>query len=314
MADDMNKKTLFLGNGFSRAICGGVPSWDEVLQWEGDKIDNNTILYEASYQNEKRIGNETAKETELRKKKGIIGKINSKRIYNADDIDLFGEMLKRRNITNIITTNYDSIIEDILVSKCHYKMSSSRYDEKIYSVRRKKTYNSPDKNHSITLWKIHGDGRDDNEMCKTLTLGLDHYCGYIAKISAYIKGQYDFPKDDNSRERIPCEKMDDKCKNGTFTDHSWIDLFFCSDMYISGFGMDYAEIDIWWLIIRRARLMMELNNKEINNRIHFLYSICYDAGKKGLFDALGAFGVECQPICTSGNYLKKLFNAIPECT
>ena len=34
---------------------------------------------------------------------------------------------------------------------------------------------------------------------------------------------------------------------------SWIDYFILGDLYILGFGFDFAEFDLWWLVNRKLR-------------------------------------------------------------
>lgn len=34
---------------------------------------------------------------------------------------------------------------------------------------------------------------------------------------------------------------------------SWLDSFILGDVYILGFGMDFSELDIWWLLNRKKR-------------------------------------------------------------
>ena len=34
---------------------------------------------------------------------------------------------------------------------------------------------------------------------------------------------------------------------------SWIDAFILNDVYSVGFGLDYAESDLWWLLERKNR-------------------------------------------------------------
>ena len=36
-------------------------------------------------------------------------------------------------------------------------------------------------------------------------------------------------------------------------DKSWIDKFILDDVYFLGFGLDYSEIDLWWLLQRKHR-------------------------------------------------------------
>jgi len=47
---------------------------------------------------------------------------------------------------------------------------------------------------------------------------------------------------------------------------TWIDLFFAATIYFIGFGLDFSETDIWWLLNKRARFKEKL---EISNEIFF---------------------------------------------
>ena len=308
------EKTLFLGNGFSRAICKSMKPWGGLLESEESHIKNYTVLYEVGCLKRIKDGND-----ELDVKKQLMDNIRCsiefKEEYN-NDIDLFGKNLERLNITNIITTNYDGIIEDIL-ERCKYKQEKNEIsypEEEIYSVRRKKQYYCCISNHKITLWKIHGDGIGAHaDLCKTLTLGLDHYCGYIARLSDYIKGKYE-----SHNGKPTCDiEIEKKWLNNSsgvklWDDLSWVELFFKTDLYISGFGMDYSEIDIWWLINRRARIIKKhIRNGDFHlNNICYLYSSCYDYKKTDIIEALEAFYVRCHGISTCANYINNLFKAI----
>lgn len=57
--------------------------------------------------------------------------------------------------------------------------------------------------------------------------------------------------------------------------HIWPELFFTSDIAIVGLGLDYSEIDLWWLLSMRAALFSP--NKgliENENRIIFYQIDC----------------------------------------
>lgn len=41
-----SENTLFLGNGFSRNVFKGIPSWEELFEGQTGEINNYTILYE----------------------------------------------------------------------------------------------------------------------------------------------------------------------------------------------------------------------------------------------------------------------------
>lgn len=340
--------------------------WGDLLNSKKSHIKNYTILYEIA--NITKESNDD--KPELAFKKELMEHIEEAVEYKEEykkDIGMFGENLKRLNITNIITTNYDGIIEKIL-KECKYELKTiecPKRKEKIYSVRRKKRFRSPDSNHIITLWKIHGDGVVDDEerrvlgscpfscseqekspeeeVYKSLNLGLDQYCGYVAKLSAYVKGKYPHP----TSKQENCKSMEDKCREAgmqmkTNNDNkgdekiiteknsespennlkspwdevSWVELFFNSELFISGFGMDFSEIDIWWIINRRARMMEKFKQEGVphylENKIHFLYSNCHDSGKVDIFEALEAFEVDRRGICTCTNYIDNLFKAIDE--
>ena len=100
----------------------------------------------------------------------------------------------------------------------------------------------------------------------------------------YIKGKY------KSSSGIECRKSiidkfnytNDEDKSGSDKEKtfeadniSWIELFFNSNIYIAGLTLDYSEIDIWWLLNKRARLLNE--GIKIDNKIFFLYNE-YDSG------------------------------------
>ena len=243
--------------------------------------------------------------------------------FCADDDQLsrYGSsLLEEHDIQNVMTTNYDKGIEDI---RCDFNgyaidwLEDVKRDagEKIYSIRRRIKLKS-EKNRPLYIWKIHGD--IDN--LASVSLGFDHYCGTLAKIDSYIKGRYQ--SDSGFSCLIP---MIDKCNDktdGSFDNISWVELFFNSNIYIAGLGLDYAEVDIWWLLNKRARL-----NKQglpIMNKIVYLYN-SYDLGDvevdpdkaaymRRAFEnkkkILKSFNVEFARIDTDDNYLPSIFSAI----
>ena len=112
-------------------------------------------------------------------------------------------------------------------------------------------------------------------------LGLDHYGGALAKTQSYIKGEYFRIQKRNGKDityaNVP--SMRERLKSGGvlnpddfgFKDSgsglmSWIDAFFMTNLHIIGITLDFSEIDIWWLLSRRARL---LKSKLANNKIFY---------------------------------------------
>ncbi len=310
MCQEPVQNTLFVGNGFSRAVFQDVPSWEKLFR-KKDKslkaIKNLTFLYEAS-----RLKSGQGGASEAKVKKELVKKIRvfSKKLSGSavKHLASFGDLLRSHNIHDIITTNYDKGIEHILMSACGYrkqKTPKSLLVERIYNIRTYKLFRHAGTNHEVRLWKIHG----DLDRTKSITLGFDQYCGALSKIESYVKGTYCSTRGEPSSK---CKgSILDKCRCPKLFDHiSWVELFFRTNVYIVGFGMDFSEIDIWWLLNKRARLKLEA--PEIQNSINFLYNEAYESrkSKPELFAVLDAFQIAYQPIASGPNYLNNVFQHI----
>lgn len=295
--------TLFIGNGFSRAIFKDMPSWENLFDKIESNIKNYTILYEMFLLDKSRGPNK-----ESRVKEQLVEQIKeafSREKINKDICGLkqFGEFLVQNNVDDIITTNYDKGIEILLCELCGYtpKGRSGIASESIYSIRTHEEFFNEEWNHTVRLWKIHG----DLDRIKSVTLGFDQYCGALAKIESYIKGRYEYEfRNKKIKCRIP---MVEKCRTNGFDKLSWVELFFNSNVYIVGFGMDFSEIDIWWLVNKRARFKAQV--PQINNRISYLYDPKY-IGDQTIIDALKAFDVECKEIKYGNGYINNIFQQI----
>ena len=137
-------------------------------------------------------------------------------------------------------------------------------------------------------------------------LGLDHYCGSIGKIDSYIKGWYRHVQEGKTIEE---PSIENKFKNNSFNNSSWVELFFTSNIHIIGFTLDYSEIDLWWIINKRARLKRSKNlEKKIKNKITY-YCNEIDDQKKGLLASLD-IEVQVDELIDTDNkyfdYFKKL--------
>lgn len=314
MNSQRKENTLFLGNGFSRSVFCNMPSWSELFHDLDSAVENYAILYEEYFLKKRAEG----KTEEIVKKELVecIGETFSRKgkdveiNKNAQQVNEFGEYLKRNNINNIITTNYDNGIEYILCELCGYEeiVPKDMVEEKIYSIRTYRMFVNRETGHEVKLWKIHG----DLNRIQSITLGYDQYCGALSKISDYIKGTY---KSSKSGKVIKYGgEMRKKCELQTFDDLSWIELLFKTNVYIVGFGLAFSEIDIWWLLNKRARLMNDID--KIDNKVIYLYDERFqklkdDKGKEiALFEALKAFRVECYPLRVGSDYIESIFTVI----
>lgn len=296
--------TLVLGNGFSRALFKDMPSWKSLFGKVESDINNYTMLYEVNLLNgENKTDNEVKQEL-MRIIQNAHFVENIKENVTLE-LNKFGEYLSRNGVQNIITTNYDEGIEFILCNKCGYINieTEGMIAEKIYSIRTYKMFNNKENGHCVKLWKIHG----DINRIETVTLGFDQYCGSLSKLSEYIKGKY------ASDKGPKCSvSMIDKCKTQEFDNLSWAELFFNTNVYIVGLGMDFSEIDIWWLLNKHIRIQNEISN--VQNKIFYLYNNKYDnkEKKKDIFEALEAFQVECHGIDSDKNYIKSIFDIMKD--
>ena len=178
----------------------------------------------------KNLGEDSIRTIEEKIKSEISEKLKSQRGNTV-----YSKLTNLSETTNFLTTNYDDAFREGL------DFPAKEKSEKIYSLRRK--YEANDK--KCVLWKIHG----DMNAPKSIMLGLDHYCGSIAKIKSYIYGDYLF----NTQKVMPIR---DKLHNqNQFDSISWVELFFSHDIHIIGFSLDFSEIDIWWLLNKRARML-----------------------------------------------------------
>lgn len=90
--------------------------------------------------------------------------------------------------------------------------------------------------------------------------------------------------------------MLDRLQNNDGEIFSWIDHIFMSDVYIVGLGLDYSEIDLWWLLDRRQRMLRGDGVMKQNKIVYFLIKDFkelqpQEKAKVGLLDRLG---VQCR--------------------
>ena len=112
MCQRLVQNTLFVGNGFSRAIFQGVPSWSSLFGNVDNSIrdiQNYTYLYEIF---RLELGQKGLDEGQIKEK--FVKKIrmfSDQLSRNVDHtLNKFGDLLRTHNINNIITTNYDMVL------------------------------------------------------------------------------------------------------------------------------------------------------------------------------------------------------------
>lgn len=187
-----------------------------------------------------------------------------------------------------LTTNYDHVLDESMKAM-RYQADVGDKSEMNYNIRRKRCLKKGDVLKK-TIYPIHG----DVESPRSIVIGYNHYCGTVAKISDYLKGNYKWKTGKGSELKIP--SMLDRLQNNDGEIYSWIDHIFMSDVYIVGLGLDYSEIDLWWLLDRRQRMVRE-NGVMKQNKIAYFFTKELknlsdgELAKVGLLDRMG---VQCR--------------------
>lgn len=223
-------------------------------------------------------------------KKAIIGEMKdfkSNLIYDQLSILSFDAYL---------TTNYDHVLDESLKAM-GYQTELGDKSETNYNIRRKRCWKKG--SDLKTIYPIHG----DMDIPRSIVIGYNHYCGTVAKISDYLKGSYKW-KDENGKEfKIP--SMLERLHNNDGEIYSWIDHIFMSDVYIVGLGLDYSEIDLWWLLDRRQRMVRGDGVIKQNKIVYFFTKDSKNLklkenAKVGLLERLG---VQCRFIPNNNGYM-----------
>ncbi|ELH7948878.1 SIR2 family protein [Vibrio fluvialis] len=262
---DVMRNTILFGNGINR-VSGNSVSWDDLL--DSIKGSNafsngnlpNTMVYERIFM-EQHEAIKSQKADELRIKNSIAEAMQSQ-----GSNEVF-ELLASLDVEHYLTTNYDYAFEKA-VGISPEKLST----EEIYSLRRKRKYST--RIGTKYLWNIHG----EIEHPKSIMLGLDHYCGSVAKIDSYVKGTY---KHNVEGKSVSIASMQEKLKSQSYCFTSWVDLFFSSNVHIIGLSLDYSETDLWWVLNKRARFAAD---GLISNKVYF-YTNQIDSEKNGLLES-----------------------------
>lgn len=222
-------KVLFIGNGI---YYNGNYKWKEVIKRYvdnpsfsdmSDKVPNTIKVLPA--------------DMKARKHKARMEDAFKDYPYNSNSD--FMSFLKLSSFDTIITSNYTYDIENDLDDKflrikdkrAKYSRSTAKRRDKKYLV---KTYNLIegcfDEKRTIKIWHMHGELRNSD----SIILSHDAYGGLVGKITNYISSKYT-----NKQDKVEYD--------------SWIDYLLYADVFFVGFGLDYSEFDLWWLINKRMK-------------------------------------------------------------
>ena len=186
-----------------------------------------------------------------------------------------------------LTTNYDHVLDESMKAM-GYKADVGDKSEMNYNIRRKRCLQKVGVLKNI--YPIHG----DVDSPKSIVIGYNHYCGTVAKVSDYLKGTYKWKEGKVGEQKI--SSMLDRLQNNDDHIYSWIDHFFMSDVYIVGLGLDYSEIDLWWLLDRRQRMLRGDGVMKQNRIVYFFTKELKSLsdGELAKVELLDRMGVHCR--------------------
>lgn len=254
-------KVLLLGNGINRAF--NSDSWDDLLNSVDKRADRYDIGGYRCPETLKAIlitGDNVDKA--LQDQKERLGNLGTEK--PEKQMQLLRRLLNA-GFDEILTTNYSYELETAALGQDRVnERSLRRMQGHTDEVKRCETnlmlhtYNSvPYGDRGQRIWHVHGEARKPDSMI----LGAYYYGNLLGKMIGLNKKRgnfYSLPQPSGELPKI----------------RSWTDAFILGDVYILGFGMGFAESDMWWLLNRKKReggsvgktFFYELNHKDGVNR------------------------------------------------
>ena len=193
----------------------------------------------------------------------------------------FYDKLAELEADNYITTNYETFLNNPLMKR-GYKRKNTECS--IRNIEAHFTFVNGEK--KIRLWNMHG----SFDIEERIMLGLYEYCESVTKLKRMFE-------------------QSNGLLNAEIEKNSWPYVMLHSNVYILGFGLGYEEIDLWYFLTIRKRLIRE---KIIERNKIIYYSIndnSLDIGKAKLLEALDV-EVEPIPFDWSGRAYEKAYDII----
>lgn len=265
-------KVLFLGNGIN--IWSKGSSWNNLLisLCQNDEVRNYL-------ENSQKKTLPMTMQAVLATNDNISEAIriyNEKEGHNSNVNPFYGEIrtVKQREalcgllscrFDAILTTNYSYEIE--LSTLDINRFENDRYLKKINKSLTKKvdtryllhSYNAVNWNgHENKVFHIHGEARKPSG----IVIGSYYYARLLERII-------------NTNDKKKNKYLSNQLKGKPQNINDWMDYFILGDVYVLGFGFDFSEIDIWWLLNRKK------NEKASHGKVY-----CYDLFKRGFDEKL----------------------------
>lgn len=285
---EKNNNVIFFGNGLNR-VSEGLDWKNLIKQVSGsDYIEglSNTLQYDVAFLSKKLNykGDSSVSPAENNFKKELADEI-IKSQKNSQISEVY-QKLAAMPVEDYITTNYEYCLEAALMANGYDDANESEKEqyrfipyikESVYSLHRCHAFIKKDgaKVKIKRIWHIHGEAKNP----ASIMLGYNHYGSTLGRMANYYNGKDIYKSLGILQNRLS--------SLSTSEPKSWIDLFYMKNIHIIGYGLDNAEIDIWWLLGKRARMNQ---NKQLPI-INFYEMDLIDEQRVAKQKALDAFSV-----------------------
>ena len=276
------EKCLFIGNGPNQ--LSAYFSWDDLLKnvcksvgLTAERRQKAFPLFfeEISYS----LNRKEPVEENIKLLKSFIGR----EALKLNPHTLLQELVSKKHYRHYLTTNYDYCIERAIDPAYNPLVGKTARWPK-YSLHR---FNVVD---GQQVWHVHGESlngfngkvRDYPE--SSIMIGFEHYSDYLEKIHHFIKSN-----SGKGLHDLIQKEMDAGQPN-------WIHLFFTRDIDIIGFGMDYTEAHLWFILNFRARL--KRSGVDVPNTIRWIIPMFDRTKQQDKVDLL--MSLEVQVIYVTG--------------
>jgi hypothetical protein len=289
-----SNKVLFIGNGINN--LNNKESWGDLLKKLSEKVNYKENLDDLS------------KEFPLVYENLLLYGLRFSGIYESDlktiiaqNIDKIAPNDIHKRIDgispkHIITTNYDYTLES-----GNDWLKTSLIDEKRFSIFRCNTDSWKDRN----IWHIHGDLNNPH----SINLGYEHYCGQLQMLRNYVVTGPQY-----SSKKVNTIALEDRLDTISDNPDSWVDLLFSNEVHIIGLSLNFIEIDLWWLLTYRAKLIIQ-KDKKIKNEIFYYIPAKYYFEAKGKIGLLRNMGIQVVSVDkTDYDFYNAVFDGIEDGT
>ena len=233
-------QVLLLGNGLNRAYAGA--GWGDLIKeiQTNEKIDPASAEFKnAPFPLQAVLATDDTVDRSI--------KSNRKLFCGLEDISNLNPLLIRlltAGFDHILTTNYSYELERAANSRIHYDgkgcEKTVRHTDIVSRAETKyllHTYNEISfQEHTNRIWHIHGEARKPD----SIILGHYYYGKQLFKIQEILN-------------QLKNEQQDREANREPIYIQSWVDAFIMGDVYILGYGFDWSEMDLWWLLNRKKR-------------------------------------------------------------